>query len=261
TDGLDESFLALRPLIMSGLGPLAGSQGPEQPLVSQAASVLLDWDGSTDPDSSAPTLYQSLLTSLMNLLLSREMSPATLAFLHFYFNSDPLLFGMLSDLSNPAWKDRTIRRGEQPADVVAHAFRISVAALRERYGNKMSDWTWRRAAPVTLANPLGAVPGFGWTNRSGIPPRGAANTVWVHKYDRKDLARFPVIYGPGLRLVVDFNDLPRSFISIPGGESGRPDSQHYADLLPLFEKGQGAGLELDPQAVAANAEELLIFSK
>jgi len=259
-DGFDSSFQTLRPLIVEGLAPLAESHGPEESLLSSAARELLEWDGSTDPDSPAPTLYQSLLTSLMNLLLSREMSPATLDFVRFYFNSDPLLFGMLSNQSNPAWKDRTIRRGEQPADVVAHAFRLSVAALRERYGNRVSNWAWRRAALVTLANPLGGIPGFGWMNRGGIPPRGTANSVWVHKYDRRDLVRFPVIYGPGLRLVVDFNDLPRSFISIPGGESGKADSRHYADLLPLFEKGEGVRLEMDLRAVAANSEERLVLA-
>jgi penicillin G amidase len=259
TDGMDESFRALRGLVEQGLEPLAESRAPQDALRAQAARTLLDWDGSTDPDSPAPTLYQSLLTSLMNLLLSGEMSPATLDFIKFYFNSDPLLFGMLMDLGNPAWKDRATRHGEQPADVVAHAFSLSVAALEKRYGNKMSAWTWRRAAPVTLANPLGGIPGFHWMNRGGIPPRGSANSIWIHKFDRKDPARFPVLYGPGLRLVVDFNNLSASLISIPGGESGNPDSRHYADILPLFEKGEGVGLEMDPANVAESAEERLVL--
>ncbi len=259
TDGMDESFPALRGLLEQGLGPVAESPDPRDVLLAQAARMLLDWDGSTDPDSPAPTLYQSLLTSLMNLLLSGEMSPATFDFLKFYFNSDPLLFGMLMDPGNPVWKDRSDRHGEQPAEVVAHAFSLSVAALEKRYGNKVSGWTWRRAAPVTLANPLGGIPGFHWMNRAGIPPRGSANSIWIHKFDRKDPARFPVLYGPGLRLVVDFNNLPGSFISIPGGESGNPDSRHYADILPLFEKGEGVTLEMDPAGVAASAEERLML--
>lgn len=259
TDGQDASFEAMMALVQQGLAPLAGAQDQDA-LLSSAARVLLDWDGRTDPDSPAPTLYQSLLTSLMTLLLKEEMSPATLNFLLFYFNSDPLLFGMLADRSNPAWTDRGTRHGEQPADVVAHAFRLSVTALEKRYGSRVSAWTWRRAAPVTLAHPLGRIPGFRWTNRGGIPPRGTATSLWMHRYDRKDPARFPVLYGPGLRLIVDFNDLPGSLISIPGGESGRPNSRHYADFLPLFEKGEGVGLEMEPAAVAADAEEQLVLT-
>ncbi len=261
TDGMDTSFPAVEPLIEEALTPLAevpGGRG-SAPLAS-AARVLLEWDGSTDPDSPAPTLYQSLLTSLLDLLLSEEMSPETLGFLRFYFNSDPLLFGMLADRSNPVWKDRSDRHGEEPADVVAHAFKLSVAALQKRYGNRVSAWTWRRAAPVTLAHPLGGIPGFRWLNRSGIAPRGTASSIWIHKYDRVDPARFPVLYGPGLRLVVDFNDLPGSLISIPGGESGRPGTRHYADILPLFEKGEGVSLDMDPDAVAADTEERLVLA-
>jgi len=260
TDGLDESFTALRPLIEAGLAPLAESQDPKDALLATAARTLLGWDGSTDPDAPATTLYQSLLTSLMNVLLSGEMRPATLDFLRFYFNSDPFLFGLLENQSNPVWKDRNIVHGETPADVVAYAFRLSVAALQKRYGNKVSAWTWRKAATVTLTHPLGGIPGFRWLNRGRITPQGTAVSVWVHKFDRKDPVRFPVLYGPGLRLVVDFSDLPGSLISIPGGESGRPDNRHYADLLPLFEKGQGLGLQMDPTAVAADAEERLVLT-
>ncbi|HUJ76351.1 MAG TPA: penicillin acylase family protein, partial [bacterium] len=257
TDGKDESFGKLLPLLEQALSSVAESRAPLDALQAQAARTLLDWDGGTDPDSPAPTIYQSLLTSLMNLLLSGEMSPATLSFIRFYFNADPLLFGMLMDPKNPAWNDRLVRHGEQPTDVVQHAFSLGVAALRKRYGSKVSGWTWRRAAPVTLANPLGSVPGFRWTNRGGIPPKGTGVSVWVHKFDRTDAARFPILYGPGLRLVVDFNDLPGSLISIPGGESGRPDSRHYADILPLFEKGEGIGLDLDPASVPAEERLLL----
>lgn len=259
TDGRDGSFAAVRPLIVTGLSALAESVSPLDALPAQAARTLLGWDGRTDPDSPAPTLYQSLLVELMNLLLSEEMSRATLDFLHFYFNADPLLFGMLLDQSNPAWKDRSALDGESPADVVARSFRLTVAALAKRYGNRLQAWTWRKAAPVTLSHPLGGVPGFRWLNRGGIAPQGTDSSVWIHKYDRVDPTRFPVIYGPGLRLVVDFNDLAGSFISIPGGESGRPDDHHYADILPLFEKGEGIGIQLDPAAAAQGAEERLVL--
>ncbi len=258
TDGMDNSFQSVRPLLESGIASLAESSDPKDELVASAARTLLGWDGETDPDSAAPTLYQSLLTTLMRTLLSGEVRSSTLSFLQFYFNSDPLLFGMLADQSNPVWKDRSVTRGEDPPSVVADAFRSSVAALAKKYGGRLSAWTWRRAAPVTLSHPLGAIPGFRFLNRGGIAPRGTASSLWIHKYDRRDPARFTVLYGPGLRLIVDFNDLPGSLISIPGGESGRPESRHYADLLPLFEKGQGTGILLDPADVVDAEERLLL---
>ena len=255
-DGRDNSFQSVRSLIERGIAPLADAPSP---LLASAARTLLSWDGNTDPDSPAPTLYQSLLTTLMDTLLSGEVSPPTLDFLLFYFNTDPLIFGMLDDPANPVWRDIRAKTGRDREGVVAMCFRLTVAALSKKYGSRLTGWTWRRAAPVTLSHPLGSIPGFGFLNRGGIPPRGTASSVWMHKYDRRDPARFPVIYGPGLRLVVDFNDPSRCLVSLPGGQSGRPASRHYGDMLPLFETGKGVTLDLDLQAAERNAEASLLF--
>jgi len=57
--------------------------------------------------------------------------------------------------------------------------------------------------------------------------------------------------------VVDFADMDRSFISIPGGQSGRPGARHYDDILPLFEKGRGVELGPDPSAYRGGTELLI----
>jgi penicillin G amidase len=250
TDGRDNSWSAVRPLILEALVPLAD----EGDMLGAAARTLLSWNGQVDPSSPAPTLYQSLLTVLMDTLLGDEVTPATLDYLHFYFNTDPLLFGILGDPENPAWENRRTRRDEPAAEVVAHAFGETVGRLARAYGPDVQKWTWRRAAPVTLAHPLGSVPGFWSLNRTGIPPRGTASSLFMHRYGRSDPTRFPVIYGPALRLVVDFADMDRSFISIPGGESGKPGARHYDDILPLFEKGEGVALGPDPSAFRGGTE-------
>ena len=181
TDGMDTSFPGVEPLIEEALTPLAevpGGRG-SAPLAF-AARVLLEWDGSTDPDSPAPTLYQSLLTSLLDLLLSEEMSPETLGFLRFYFNSDPLLFGMLADRARTESGRRGAdRHGEEPADVVAHAFKLSVAALQKRYGIGSAHGRGAGRPPSRLPIPSGGAPGFRWLNRSGIAPRGTASSISV----------------------------------------------------------------------------------
>ena len=253
TDGRDNSYRAVKALVQRALAPLAG----EPNTLGTAARTLLSWDGDVDPSSPAPTLYQSLLTALMDTLLGDEVTPATLDYLHFYFNTDPLLFGILGDPSNPAWENRRTRQAETPEKVVSQAFGETVARLARAYGQDVQSWTWRRAAPFTLAHPLGSVPGFWSSNRSGIPPRGTASSLFMHKYSRSDPVRFPVIYGPALRLVVDFADVEHSFISIPGGESGRPGARHYDDILSLFEKGEGVALVTDAGELERNTELLI----
>jgi len=241
TDGRDNSYRAVQPLIERALVPLADRED----ILGAAARTLLSWNGDVDPGSPAPTLYQSLLTVLMDTLLQDEVSPATMDWLRFYFNTDPLLFGILGDPQNPAWENRRTRQDEPAETVVSRAFGEAVGRLARVYGSDVQKWSWSVAAPVILAHPLGTVPGFWSASRKGIPARGTASSLFMHKYGRANPARFPVIYGPALRLVVDFADMSHSFISIPGGESGRPGSRHYDDILALFEKGRGIELGED----------------
>ena len=256
SDGRDNSFPSVRAVIEKGVATLADAPSP---LLASAARTLLAWDGNTDPDSPAPTLYQSLLTTLMDVLLAHEVSMSTLGFLRTYFNSDPLLFGILGDPANPAWTDLRELTGQDQTRVVATAFRLSVAALTRRYGPRLTEWTWRRAAPVTLPNALGSVPGLGFLNRGGFAPRGTSSSVWLHKFERRDPAHFPVLDGPGVRFIMDFNDPSRCVVSLPGGQSGRPASRHYGDLLPIFEEGQGVAIELGPEIPADEVEAQLLF--
>jgi len=182
-------------------------------------------------------------------LLSDEVPPKTIEFLLFYFNIDPLLFGILLNPSNPAWDDLRTPETETSADVTRHIFTEAVRALEKAYGRRVEEWRWKRAAPFTLSHSFGGEPAFPMLNRTGLLPAGTASSVFMHKFVRTDPARFPISYGPALRIVVDFSDFSRSSISIPGGQSGRPFSPNYDDILPLFMKGNGVRLEMDYDAV------------
>jgi penicillin amidase len=138
---------------------------------------------------------------------------------------------------------------EMAADVQRRVFRRTVRDLEKAYGDRVEDWSWKRAAPFTLSHSFGRGFAFDMMNRTGLPPRGTASSVFMHKYDRSNPIRFPISYGPVLRIVVDFSDLSHSIVSIPGGQSGRPSSPNYDDILPLYMRGDGVGMEMDFQAV------------
>lgn len=249
-DGADASFTAMRPFL---LPVLEGLKRDPDPLTAEAARVLSDWDGMTDPASPAPTIYQSLISMVFMQTMSDEASPDAFDFLLFYFNADPLIFGILADPSNPAWDDRLTTRVETAAEVMDTVFRGCVRALKIRYGRRVEDWSWRKAAPFTIYHAFGSRFAFNSYNRKDLPAMGTASSIFMHKYDRKDPTEFPISYGPALRLVVDLSDSLRCFASIPGGQSGRPDSPRYSDLLPLFLEGKGVDIELDPSAALENA--------
>ncbi len=245
-DGTDPGFLAAKPALAGALDTLRRDADAR---VAKAAALLADWDGRVDPDSPVPTIYQSFISHLMIELLSDEVPPETLKFLLFYFNVDPLLFGIISDPANPAWDIRGTAGIEDAMELQLLAFRKTARALTKAYGGRVDNWRWKKAAPLSFSHPFGSA--ISILNRSGFPPRGTGSSVYMHKYDRSDPVRFPVSYGPVLRIVVDFADPSSSTISIPGGQSGRPFSRNYDDILPLFMRGDGVAMELDFNAVEA----------
>ncbi len=242
-DNLDAGVAELMPLY----APLfAALQNDADPLVAEAAKTLLDWDGRDRPESAAPTIFNSFIAITLRRTLEDEASPATIEFLMSYFNVEPLAFGILGDPSNPAWDDRRTPQVETMATVVPVTFRETVAALAKRYGPRIADWQWQKAAPFVLQHPFGSQSALAsYVNRGPLPTAGSGNTVNKHQFMRSGMTTFPIKYGPVLRIAVDFNDLRGSRMSVPGGESGRPASRHYDDLLPLYLEGDGVSMDMD----------------
>jgi len=112
-------------------------------------------------------------------------------------------------------------------------------------------------APFVLEHPFGGRAALAkYLNRT-LPTTGSGNTVDKHQFVRAGRTRFPVKYGPVLRVNLDLADLSSSRMSLPGGESGRPASAHYDDLLEPYARGDGASMEMDFARIEAAGRLLL----
>lgn len=257
-DGVDLGWEQLRPVFGPALEKVAAGEDS----VARAARTLLDWDGTCRPRDVGPTLFHSLCAMLLRRLLEDEMAHETVEFVLEHFNIEPFVYGVLGTPDNPAWDDRRTPERETAGEVVAAVFAETVRALEHRYGRRQDRWWWRRAAPLIYEHPFGRVPALApLVNRGPFPTRGAGNTVFKHQFMRNDLTRFPVRYGPVLRINVDLADLEGSMMSVPGGQSGRPGSPHYDDLLPLYLEGRGASMRMDFEAIAEDAVEKLVIRR
>lgn len=249
-DVLDLGLFEVLPLFEKALKPL---QQDEDPLVAEAAEILCTWDGHSLPDSPAPSIFQSLNAFLLAKTLEDEVSPATHHFIMTYFNVDPLVFDILKDADNPAWDDRATPEVESAESVIASAFRETIAVLAEDYGPDISAWRWEDVAPFYLMHSFGNEEALAdYLNRGPLPTQGAGNTVYKSQFKRVEMTSFPIKYGPVLRVMIDLADLPGSCMSLPGGQSGRPSSAHYDDLLPFFLEGGGASMEMDMSVIRKN---------
>jgi penicillin amidase len=242
-DCKDLGYEAVRQLWESALVPLSQEADP---LVALAAQTLLVWNGDCRPEEVAPTLFHALSAALIKHHLRDEMTTSNLKFVLNYYNIEPLVYDLVGNPANPAWGTATQVQAVDPLPSLKSVFRTTVKELAKVYGADLREWVWTRTAPFYLKHPLGSHPVLGaYMNRGPLRTCGSNNTLNKQYAFREESTCFPVVLGPVLRINVDLADLAGSVMSLPGGQSGRPASRHYDDLLPLFLEGRGASMDID----------------
>ncbi len=250
-DGMDMGWPEVRPLYERALAPLLNE---DNRLVAAAATALLAWDGRCLPDTVGATLFNALNAALVKRTLEDEVSPQSMQFILTYFNAEPLVFGILGDATNIAWDNRATAVRETAEEEIREAFHATVQALKKKYGDDLTKWRWRRIAPFVLKHAFGGSSTLaGYVNRGPLPTLGANNTVDKNQFARAGMVEFPIQYGAVLRLAIDLSDLRSSFMSLPGGQSGRPSSEHYDDMLDFYLTGRGVTMDMDFDHIEAAA--------
>ena len=154
---------------------------------------------------------------------------------------------------------------EQPEDwfqrswleEVQEALAVVVDRLRADYGNEPGRWAWGRVRPLTLRHPVGdRKPLDRVFNLGPFPYGGDANTVAQSAPDPLGDEANPV-WIASLRMVVDVGSWEDSRFVLPGGQSGNPLSPHYADMLPLWQRGDGVAIAWTPEEVHRAARSTL----
>jgi penicillin G amidase len=249
-DGRDLGCVALLSVWRKAL---ADMQQNSEPIIARAAKLLLSWNGEHQPNDPAPTIFHAVFAAMLRVALEDEMPVSTLAFVCTYFNIEPFVFDILANANNPVWE----KHGGQ-AYACRSMFRKAVKELEAEYGSDLDGWDWARAAPFIIRHPFGSIKSLAsYVNRGPLPTAGSHNSLNKHYAPRDQLVRFPILMGPILRVNIDLADLAGSTMCLAGGQSGRPASRHYDDLLPLFLDGRGASLEMDMARIIPVAKGVL----
>lgn len=256
-DGVDLGIEDLREILVQALDPLKDE--PNRP-IAEAVKKLLDWDGRSEPKSAGPVIFHSLVAHLVKEVMQDEVSGKTMEFVLTYFNVEPLVYAILSDHQNPAWDDRRTEKVETADQIIPAVFKKTISALSEAYGPALAEWTWEEAAPFYLKHPFGQMKALAkYLNRGPFPTTGGVNTVFKQQFERELMTSFPVKHGPVLRVMIDLGDLPGSVMSLPGGQSGRPSSAHYDDLIEYYFTGGGVPMDMDWQRIKDEAVARLVL--
>jgi penicillin G amidase len=191
--------------------------------------LLVEWDGRLTVDAKAGPLYAIWLRALQEafhaLQVPKEQLPGfgTLSGL-------PVMFEALAK-ADPRWfspdaaaaRDRLLR---QTFALAVDRLKALPAPQRERWG-ALHTVTFRH--PLATLDPALA----NAFNLDPVERPGDGYTPDNTRYDET----YRQVDGATYRHLVDLADWDRALATSAPGQSGQPGSPHYADLLPLWAKG------------------------
>ena len=214
-----------------------------------AARLLLQWNAALTRDSSAAVLYEVWL-QLVRKAVAEKAKVADIV-------GDWSLEKVLEQLS-------TASPATFGANAIASRNRLLLETLDDAWktmqqlqGPNPQKWSWGELHKVQFRHPLDRVPGSANLVNAGLIQRpGDGYTVNATSFHGSS---FQQESGASYREILDTSDWDRSLAVNTPGQSGQPGSQHYSDLLPLWDKGQYFPLVYSREAVEREAKDRLLL--
>ncbi|HZZ80525.1 MAG TPA: penicillin acylase family protein [Gemmataceae bacterium] len=211
------------------LAKLASRLSLRHPDFADRVKIMANWDGRLSRDSQAGVIYAHWLPLLQNAVFGRHV-PKELVNDVVSKSGLPTLFHVLEN-PDAAWF------GKDPAGtrnrVLEETF---VSAVKQMLGRNQDRATWGEVHTVAFRHPLASVnPLYAKTLNVGPFQRtGDGNTPNNTRYD----ADFKQIHGATYRHLFDLSDWDKGLATSAPGQSGQFGSPHYADLAPLWARGE-----------------------
>jgi len=211
--------------------------------------LLQAWDSdyTAAPDSGAALLFQQWYLSLAEEIFAEELGdlwPRLLS--RSYLLNHALDHLVLYGGDSPWWRER---RGE----LVTASLEAAVATLVGQLGDDLDTWRLDDLLHVEMRHALsGAVPLLDrLLDLRDAPWGGGPSTVGRAGYDFR--RPFRVRAGATVRAIAQMGPTPSVWAVMPGGQSGHPLSDHYADQYEAWLAGELLPIAARPADVTGPA--------
>lgn len=190
-----------------------------------ADSVLRGWDRRYTREGVGTVLFERALGELIRRAFD-ELIPAGES-TRVVTPSTAILAELLADSSNAWWDDRRTAEAVESRDAILNeALVAAYDSLVRQHGPPTAEtWAWATVAPRRIDHLL-RLPGFAVT---GIPVQGGRGTL--------NPSTGGGAFGASWRMVVELGERVRAMGTYPGGQSGNPVSDRYADRVRLWSDG------------------------
>ena len=231
------NFLATQPPFASG--------------AEKARALLAAWDGELRGDRPEGLIYALFRRYVLRGLYAPIVGEATWDWL--VSEANPGLGRIVAGLASNVAKG--LAGGGQPiggrpwAAVLEPALAGAWGKAAEMFGEDPANWRWDSRHTTGSNHPLAAVfpQEAGRLNPPRLPMGGDGDTLQCAGYGASGKNDFVLNATSVYRQVVDFADPGGASYVVPGGASGHPDSAHYQDQLPVWQRhervpmGRGGG--------------------
>ncbi|MBT8371808.1 MAG: penicillin acylase family protein [Deltaproteobacteria bacterium] len=206
----------------------------------KAFNVLQKWDGDHQIHDVAPTIFYVLLSSIMQNTMADELGDddfKAIVSSHLMKRTIPVIIKNDKSL----WWDNinTSIVKETRQMIFARSFDQTIKGLVKQLGPDISTWHWGKVHTLEHAHPLSRQkPLDKLFNVGPFAAMGGNETIVNLGFRLNSEGRYPVHFGPAMRIIIDFADIENSVSINPTGQSGYFLSTHYDDQASLFNTGQ-----------------------
>lgn len=239
--GTDSQSPALPEMTAEILGAIGGpAQLTHTPLAAEAYRILEQWDGDHTINAVGPTLFYKLLALIAETTFIDELGPADYQIFlttHLMKRSLPVILQNDSSLWWDNIHTKDIKETRQM--IFVQSFERALRELEKQLGSVISEWQWGKVHTLEHQHLLGRKKPLDKVFNVGPFSVPGGNEVIANLAFRLNTkGRYPVLYGPAMRFVVDFSN-PAGVLSVnPTGQSGFFLSRHYDDQATLFNSGK-----------------------
>jgi penicillin amidase len=223
-----------------------------------AVKTLQGWDRQVTKDSTPATLYELVLFHLMNNTYSDELGDL---YKDYAARSSVFYSGMDALIHEPQakwWDDVRTPTVETRKDILRRSLQDAIEDARQRLGSDPAKWQWGKLHRAVFAHPLGRIWPLDWLLNRAVPYGGDRHTVNVGHYQLDQ--PFNAVAAPSFRMVMDLSDIAHVYAMNTTGQSGRPFTPHYGDMIQSWAEVKYHPMWMDEEDIAAHAEGTLVLT-
>ncbi|MCZ7586801.1 MAG: penicillin acylase family protein [Deltaproteobacteria bacterium] len=201
------------------------------------------------------SIFYMTLRAAWKLTFEDDLSPKLYALMVETAYNYALLDRLIAEVPDARVFDRKDTPGvETRDDIIARAFKESVARLAAAFGDDPVEWWWGKLHKLTFPHPLGSVSALSSTFNVGPHPMpGALEVPFAEGFNYEGDLEFSVRYGPAFRMIHDFGAEDDGGMVVDLGQSGWAKTDYYANGFRSWREGKVWKLSMDKERYSKNA--------